>query len=119
FKRDKFTCQYCGKKAPDVILEVDHIQPRAKGGKNDLLNLTTACIDCNRGKGARELSDGSVIEQQRRQLEELQERQDQIRMMIDWQRSLVDLDGQAVESAAKFWCDLADWRGVTDEGKAD
>ena len=25
FKRDKFTCQYCGRKAPDVILEVDHI----------------------------------------------------------------------------------------------
>lgn len=23
FKRDMFTCQYCGRKAPDVILEVD------------------------------------------------------------------------------------------------
>ena len=25
FKRDKFTCQYCGRMSPDVILEVDHI----------------------------------------------------------------------------------------------
>ena len=27
FKRDKFTCQYCGKTAPNVVLEVDHIEP--------------------------------------------------------------------------------------------
>jgi len=25
FKRDKFTCQYCGKAAPDVVLHIDHI----------------------------------------------------------------------------------------------
>lgn len=50
FKRDQFTCQYCGKKAPDVILHVDHIQPVSKGGTNDLLNLITSCQDCNLGK---------------------------------------------------------------------
>ena len=33
FKRDKFTCQYCGKMAPDVVLEVDHIKPVCKGGQ--------------------------------------------------------------------------------------
>lgn len=33
FKRDNFTCQYCGAKAPDVILEVDHINPVKLGGK--------------------------------------------------------------------------------------
>ena len=27
FKRDSFTCQYCGKSAPDVVLQVDHINP--------------------------------------------------------------------------------------------
>ncbi len=31
-RRDKFTCQYCGRSAPDVELHVDHIIPRAKGG---------------------------------------------------------------------------------------
>lgn len=35
FKRDSFTCQYCGEKAPDVILHVDHIDPVAKGGGKD------------------------------------------------------------------------------------
>ena len=34
FKRDSFTCQYCGKSALDVVLELDHIKPVAKGGSN-------------------------------------------------------------------------------------
>lgn len=46
----KFTCQYCGRKAPEVALEIDHIVPRAKGGTNDKKNLTVACRDCNQGK---------------------------------------------------------------------
>lgn len=52
FKRDEFTCTYCGQKPPAVVLEVDHIVPVAKGGKNGMDNLITACFDCNRGKGA-------------------------------------------------------------------
>ena len=56
FKRDSFTCQYCGRKVPDVILEVDHIFPKSKGGLDEIVNLITSCFDCNRGKGKRELS---------------------------------------------------------------
>lgn len=52
FKRDAFTCQYCGRHPPDVMLECDHIVPVAGGGTNDEANLVTACFDCNRGKGA-------------------------------------------------------------------
>jgi len=55
FKRDRFTCQYCGSHPPKVILEVDHIEPVALGGTNDDGNLITACFDCNRGKAARDL----------------------------------------------------------------
>lgn len=55
FKRDGFTCQYCGRTPPNVILEVDHITPVVNGGTNDEMNLITACFDCNRGKGKREL----------------------------------------------------------------
>lgn len=51
-RRDKFTCRYCGRKSPEVTLEVDHIYPVSKGGTNDPSNLTTSCYDCNRGKGA-------------------------------------------------------------------
>lgn len=57
FKRDSFTCRYCGKKSPEAILEVDHVIPIAEGAGDEKENLTTACFDCNRGKGARPLTD--------------------------------------------------------------
>lgn len=50
FKRDKFTCQYCGKSTPSVILEIDHIIPVSKGGDDSDENLITSCFECNRGK---------------------------------------------------------------------
>jgi len=50
FKRDRFTCQYCGKSG--VELEVDHIKPVADGGTNDIGNLITSCKDCNRAKSS-------------------------------------------------------------------
>jgi len=50
FKRDNFTCGYCGRKPPEVILEIDHINPKSKGGIEDINNFITACFDCNRGK---------------------------------------------------------------------
>lgn len=52
FKRDGFVCQYCGKTPPAVVLEVDHIIAVVAGGSNHIDNLTSACFDCNRGKGA-------------------------------------------------------------------
>ena len=55
FRRDSFTCQYCGRRAPRVVLHVDHITPVVAGGTNDLANLRTACSTCNTGKGARPL----------------------------------------------------------------
>ena len=57
FARDAFTCQYCGQRPPDVVLELDHIHPRSKGGSDDLLNLITSCWECNRGKAAKVLSE--------------------------------------------------------------
>lgn len=50
FKRDSFTCQYCGNVPPSVVLEIDHIHPASKGGDNSEDNLITSCFDCNRGK---------------------------------------------------------------------
>jgi hypothetical protein len=56
FKRDGFKCQYCSSQPPTVILEVDHIMPVSKGGKNNIDNLITACFNCNRGKSNKELT---------------------------------------------------------------
>lgn len=56
FKRDLFTCQYCGAHPPGVLLHVDHVIAIAAGGANDKDNLVTACEPCNAGKGARPLT---------------------------------------------------------------
>ena len=98
FKRDAFTCQYCGRSAPDVILEVDHIDPVADGGSNEIMNLITSCRDCNRGKGKRRLSDDSALSKQKAQLDELNERREQMEMMIEWKRELTNLGETQVQA---------------------
>ncbi len=83
FKRDSFTCQYCGREAPEVVLQADHIHPKSKGGSDDISNLVTSCWDCNIGKGDRKLDDNTAIEKQKRQLDQLQERREQVTMMLE------------------------------------
>lgn len=51
FKRDRFTCRYCGARGESVVLEVDHVRSRFDGGDDSPSNLVTACFGCNRGKG--------------------------------------------------------------------
>jgi 5-methylcytosine-specific restriction endonuclease McrA len=48
--RDKSTCQKCGRKAPEVELQVDHIVSWSCGGPTVIDNLQTLCMDCNQGK---------------------------------------------------------------------
>lgn len=50
--RDNHTCRYCGGRAPDVTLTVDHVVPVALGGSDDPSNLVAACKDCNAGKSS-------------------------------------------------------------------
>lgn len=116
FKRDSFTCQYCGNKAPDVLLEVDHIKPVAQGGTNDMLNLIASCFDCNRGKSDRELSDNTVIEKQRDKLEALQERKEQIEMMFEWQKALMDLDDEVITQLSDFWSEVISGYSLNENG---
>ncbi len=51
FRRDGYRCRYCGAGGQGVRLEMDHVIPRWKGGKNDRANLVCACRGCNQGKG--------------------------------------------------------------------
>lgn len=53
-KRDNYTCCNCGNSVliePNLLLEVDHIIPVAKGGITEASNLQTLCWRCNRAKG--------------------------------------------------------------------
>jgi hypothetical protein len=98
FKRDSFKCQYCGRCAPEIVLELEHIEPHSKGGSDDVLNLVTSCWECNNGKGDRRLDDNAVIEKQRTQLEDLQERREQLEMMLRWRQGNVDLTEQTIDA---------------------
>jgi hypothetical protein len=98
FKRDSFTCQYCGQSAPDVVLHIDHINPVAGGGANDIMNLITSCEPCNLGKGARELDDKSAIAKQKAQLDELNERREQLEMMLSWREGLAGIDEMQIDA---------------------
>jgi hypothetical protein len=55
-RRDNFTCQYCGRSAPEVELVADHVIPESAGGPTVATNLVAACNDCNSGKGAIDLN---------------------------------------------------------------
>ena len=51
FLRDKFTCQYCGKRVHDLTL--DHVIPRRQHGAHTWENVVTACNRCNLYKAGR------------------------------------------------------------------
>lgn len=119
FKRDRFTCQYCGAVAPDVILHVDHIEPVAKGGGNDILNLVTSCQNCNLGKSDRRIDDHSELAKQRAQLEELSQRREQLEEMVRWRESLKALHDDAAESAFSAWDEAVAPMGLNDYGRAE
>lgn len=71
YQRDEYTCQYCQNKRPELkkallgqpkstlksFLNLDHVIPRAKGGKSSWENIVTSCIWCNRDKGDKLLSE--------------------------------------------------------------
>lgn len=53
FRRDSYTCQYCGSRSSR--LTIDHVLPRHLGGEHTWTNLVTACAECNLRKGGRTL----------------------------------------------------------------
>lgn len=58
FQRDRWKCVSCGRGSEnDVILHVDHIVPRSKGGKDELGNYQTLCHLCNIGKSNKDQTD--------------------------------------------------------------
>ena len=107
FKRDHFKCQYCGRSSPDVVLQVDHIHPKAEGGDNDILNLITSCWECNIGKGKKTLDDNAKIKKQYTELDRLAERKDQMEMMLQWKDELINFEDKMIDRLCEYWERLA------------
>lgn len=57
FKRDRYTCQYCGKQCKGEVameeLTIDHVMPKSRGGKSTWENCVLACVVCNTKKANR------------------------------------------------------------------
>jgi 5-methylcytosine-specific restriction endonuclease McrA len=53
FKRDRFTCQYCGVQPGTGELTIDHVLPRSHGGESTWENCVLACLNCNKRKADR------------------------------------------------------------------
>jgi 5-methylcytosine-specific restriction endonuclease McrA len=53
FRRDSNTCQYCGSRPGTSELSIDHVVPRAQGGRSSWKNCVLACTECNHRKGGR------------------------------------------------------------------
>jgi 5-methylcytosine-specific restriction endonuclease McrA len=53
FKRDYWTCQYCGMQPGGEELTIDHVVPRSQGGTSTWDNCVLSCIDCNKRKADR------------------------------------------------------------------
>jgi len=108
FKRDGFTCQYCGQTPPAVTLEPDHIIPVVDGGTNDPMNLVAACRDCNRGKAANRLGDiQPTPDAELARLQKLQEFEE-LRAYQDSVAAVNAARSEIVTSLADLWCES--WR---------
>lgn len=113
FKRDLFTCRYCGKKSPEAILEVDHVIPLSGGGTDDMDNLVTACYECNRGKGARPLTDVPQEENIHEKAVLIAEHELQIKELQHWrwvQRNREDNELKQLRKAWKERFDSRQWK---------
>jgi len=53
YARDRYRCQYCGRRLPIEDLTYDHVLPRSRGGKTEWENIVTCCVTCNRKKGGK------------------------------------------------------------------
>ncbi len=102
FARDRFTCQYCGRGVPDVVLQVDHILPVSEGGKDDIRNLVTACVDCNLGKSAK-LIDKPDNTANTLPAELIAERKEQLEAYFAWVRAVEDVLQEQVDYVHEMW----------------
>lgn len=80
FKRDSFSCRYCGKiPSLGAILNIDHVVPVSAGGTNDYENLVTACFDCNSGKSDRHLNNLTPLKNELQILASFKEYKEQVK----------------------------------------
>jgi len=118
FERDCFTCQYCGQKPPEVILEADHIVSKKDGGRDDDINLITACFACNRGKGAKSLSIEKIKNKSfDKELSLLKEKKEQLTAYYEFLTKKDKLEDSEMDIYQRCWQEASGGKqNLTDTG---
>jgi hypothetical protein len=111
FKRDGFTCQYCGRHPPQVTLEADHVVPKIEGGGDEFENLVTACWECNRGKAGIPLDATAPMIDMEAQAEVIRERERQLRGYNEAKREQRERGKHDFDEAWNYWFDM--WGATT------
>lgn len=117
FRRDGFQCLYCGRRPPDVMLQVDHAMPVSVGGDSAFSNLVTCCSDCNQGKRDKVVVTPFEWEDSELQRLEAEQRLAELRAL---QRIKQELDRELVAVAqqlASHWHEVVarDWDPALDD----
>ena len=118
FKRDSFKCQYCGKSAPDAILHIDHIIPVAEGGKKSYKANLITMYQLQSEARAQCPCDNSVVEKQKRQLEEINERREQLKLMCKWREELSKFEEEKLDYIDNRINELCGY-GLSEYGRSD
>ncbi len=103
FARDNFTCVYCGRQPPSVVLELEHFIPVCQGGTNEETNLKTSCADCNDGKGKKTIKQSAPTEiDQLKIAQELAEKRARLNEIASFSRVADELRQEVVDK----WCEV-------------
>jgi 5-methylcytosine-specific restriction endonuclease McrA len=60
YRRDHYTCQYCGSRPGSEELTIEHVLPRSRGGHTSWANCVLACVECNKRKSNRTLQEAHM-----------------------------------------------------------
>ena len=106
FKRDNFSCQYCGRTAKEkIVLEVDHLIALCSGGDNAIENLITACFDCNRGKGKRALDNRFESENLAERVRILKAKKKSLRRIYKLREDEENIKANSLKKIVSHWND--------------
>jgi 5-methylcytosine-specific restriction endonuclease McrA len=108
FKRDLFTCQYCGRQVPQVLLDIDYLIPQAEGGTAVPNNLVTACVDCKKDNGVVPLNIGKIKNTRKQKIIAIQEKKLQIE---EYEKFILDKkqrEKQEIDEINSYWTELCD-----------
>ncbi len=87
------------------------------GERTKSQNLITACVACNLGKSDVPLSDQAAVVKAKNQIDELQERREQLELMMEWRKGLRNLNGEVVQKLADYWHERAPGWTINEDGK--